>query len=230
MSIWDNVKALTFDFYGTLFDWEYSIRHESEKVLRKHGSMVDVDHFIRYWRSQQLHYSMVNTLIDRGRKSFLDLTWLALRHSLKTYDIHYDESEMKSLLARWTSLRPFPEIKESLKILRTKYMVVIASNGDKDVLTRNSELYDLSFDHIFSSEIANAYKPSRIFYEKLLQLLDLKPDQVMHIARSQFDVFGSKAVGLHATWINRGHETLTEGFYKPDFQVNDLRELATIAL
>ena len=230
MSSWDGIKVLTFDFYGTVFDWEGSLRGETAKILTAIKEDLDAAQFIQQWRARQLQYCMVNTLIDRGKEKFLILTELALKHTLKTHDIHAAESEVAVLTSLWESLEPFPEVALALNKLHSKYKLVIASNGDKESLSKNYQMFKLPFDDVFSSEIPNAYKPSPKFYHKLLDTLSLRAEQVMHIARSQFDVFGSKAIGLNVTWVNRGEEPLSEGFYNPDHEVHDFDDLVSIAL
>ena len=50
MSLFDEVKALTFDVFGTVVNWREGIACEAEELFRARGLKLDGHGFAKYWR------------------------------------------------------------------------------------------------------------------------------------------------------------------------------------
>ena len=106
-----NIKAIIFDAYGTLFD----VNSAAEKCKDKIGDKWDI--FSNYWRTTQLEYTWLRTLMNR-HEDFWKVTEDSLDKSMAVFDIN---SLMRSeLLNLYKVLSTFPEVKEVLNKLKEK--------------------------------------------------------------------------------------------------------------
>ena len=104
-----NIKAIIFDAYGTLFD----VNSAAEKCKNKIGDKWEG--FANYWRTTQLEYTWLRSLMDR-HKDFWQVTEDSLDKSMKVFDI---DPEMKNeLLNLYKKLSTFNEVPGVLKDLK----------------------------------------------------------------------------------------------------------------
>ena len=106
-----NIKAILFDAYGTLFD----VNSAAEKCKDKIGNRWEG--FANYWRTTQLEYTWLRSLMNRHR-DFWKITEDSLDKSMKAFNI--DNSMRNELLDLYKVLSTFPEVKETLKKLKEK--------------------------------------------------------------------------------------------------------------
>jgi FMN phosphatase YigB (HAD superfamily) len=60
------------------------------------------------------------------------------------------------------------------------------------------------FNGIYTSEKMKAYKPSKIFFEKILKKINFNKDEILFIGDSiEDDIIGANSVGLRTVLINR---------------------------
>ena len=106
-----NIKAIIFDAYGTLFD----VNSAAEKCKNKIGDKWEG--FANYWRTTQLEYTWLRSLMDR-HKDFWQVTEDSLDKSIKVFNI---DPEMKNeLLNLYKKLSTFNEVPNVLKDLKNK--------------------------------------------------------------------------------------------------------------
>ena len=154
-----NIKAIIFDAYGTLFD----VNSAAEKCKDKIGDKWDI--FSNYWRTTQLEYTWLRTLMNR-HEDFWQVTEDSLDKSMQTFKI--DSSMKNELLDLYKVLSTFSEVKEVLNKLKEKnYKLAILSNGTPTLLNQlvKSNNLDNLFDDLFSIEEVGIYKPDSKVYE-----------------------------------------------------------------
>ena len=138
-----NVKAIIFDAYGTLFD----VNSAAEKCKDKIGDKWE--RFANYWRTTQLEYTWLRSLMDR-HKNFWQVTEDSLDKSMKTFKINI--SMKYEILELYKTLSTFPEVKKVLIKLKEKnYKLAILSNGTPTLLNElvKSNNLEVIFDDIF---------------------------------------------------------------------------------
>ena len=122
----ENVKAIIFDAYGTLFD----VNSAAEKCKDKIGDKWEG--FANFWRTTQLEYTWLRSLMDR-HKDFWQVTEDSLDKSIKVFNI--DPSMRNELLNLYKILSPYKEVPETLKTLKEKkFKLAILSNGTPSLL------------------------------------------------------------------------------------------------
>ena len=214
-----NIKAIIFDAYGTLFD----VNSAAEKCKDKIGDKWE--RFANYWRTTQLEYTWLRSLMDR-HKDFWQVTEDSLDKSMKVFDI--DPSMRNELLNLYKVLSPFEEVPETLKTLKEKkFKLAILSNGTPsllDELVKSNHLDNL-FDDIFSIEKVGVYKPSSRVYDMPIKKYNINKSEVAFLSANTWDVSGGGNYGYQSIWVNRNNNIFDNLDFKPKYQITDLNKL-----
>ena len=215
----ENVKAIIFDAYGTLFD----VNSAAEKCKDKIGDKWEG--FANFWRTTQLEYTWLRSLMDR-HKDFWQITEDSLDKSIKVFNI--DPSMRNELLNLYKILSPYKEVPETLKTLKEKkFKLAILSNGTPsllDELVKSNHLDNL-FDDIFSIEQVGVYKPSSRDYDLPIKKYNINKSEVAFLSANTWDVSGGGNYGYQSIWVNRNNNIFDNLDFKPKYQITDLNKL-----
>ena len=218
----NNIKAIIFDAYGTLFD----VNSAAEKCKNKIGEKWE--DFATHWRTTQLEYTWLRSLMNR-HKDFWQVTEDSLKKSMEAYKI--ETSMRNDLLNLYKVLSPFEEVLETLKSLKEKkYKLAILSNGTPELLnelvkTNNLESF---FDDIFSIEEVGVYKPDTKVYDIPIKKYGIKKNEVIFLSSNTWDVSGGGNYGYQSIWVNRNKNIFDYLDYTPKNQINSLKGLLDI--
>ena len=215
----ENVKAIIFDAYGTLFD----VNSAAEKCKNKIGDKWEG--FANFWRTTQLEYTWLRSLMDR-HKNFWQITEDSLDKSIKVFNI--DPSMKNELLNLYKILSPYKEVPETLKTLKEKkFKLAILSNGTPsllDELVKSNHLDNL-FDDIFSIEQVGVYKPSSRVYDMPIKKYNINKSEVAFLSANTWDVSGGGNYGYQSIWVNRNNNIFDNLDFRPKYQISDLKKL-----
>ena len=218
----ENVKAIIFDAYGTLFD----VNSAAEKCKDKIGDKWEG--FANFWRTTQLEYTWLRSLMDR-HKDFWQITEDSLDKSIKVFNI--DPSMKNELLNLYKILSPYKEVPETLKTLKEKkFKLAILSNGTPsllDELVKSNHLDNL-FDDIFSIEQVGVYKPSSRVYDMPVKKYNINKSEVAFLSANTWDVSGGGNYGYQSIWVNRNNNIFDNLDFKPKYQITDLNKLTQL--
>ena len=211
-----DVKAMTFDIFGTVVDWRGSIIQEGRKVWSAKGVDVDWEQFAADWRAG---YEPAMRRVRTGGLPWMNidaLHRLILDDLLARYQISGLSEDKRDQLNRvWHRLNPWPDVATGLARLRRRAIVAALSNGNVALLVNMARHGGLCWDCVLSSELARHYKPDPEVYQTAAALLGLEPHQVMMVAAHNGDLKGAQAVGFRTAFVHRPRE------YGPD-QTTDL--------
>src|ERR1035437_275097 len=201
------VKALVFDVFGTVVDWRGSIIEEGNTWGKTKGISVDWARFADQWRDGYM------PSMDRGRKGEIPWTNLdrlhraILENLLKEFNIEGLSEEEKDHWNRvWHRLKPWPDSVAGLTRLKKKYTIAPLSNGNVALLTDMAKHAGIPWDLILSAELARHYKPDREAYLSAVDLLELKPEEIMMCAAHSSDLTAARSFGLRTGFIDRPGE------------------------
>lgn len=229
-----NVKALTFDVFGTVVDYRGSIIREGERINRTKGLDVDWAALADAWRAR---YRPSMDRVMQGTLSWTTLDSLH-RQSLEELLLQFGISnrfteEEKDLLNRvWHRLQPWPDAIPGLTHLRKRFILATLSNGNIALLVNMAKYSALPWDCILSAELAQAYKPDPRAYQMAINLLGLRSHEVMMVAAHQEDLRAAQAQGMQAAFVPRpleqGPHNVPDLTPDPAFQVvaTDFMDLA----
>ncbi|KAI1348487.1 HAD-like domain-containing protein [Xylaria sp. FL0043] len=208
-------KALSFDCYGTLIDWEAGMQRALEPLI----SSLPPSH--------PLKTSPPTAAMRR-------LDAIATSHQERTPALPYNELLVMSLsdLAQENNIPlpdsisepfgnavgtwgPFPDTVTGLQKLGKHYKLIILSNVDNANIaaTVERQLAPARFDAVYTAQDIGSYKPARQNFEYLFghakaELgVDWQKGELLHVARSlSADHVPAKEIGLRSVWISRGGE------------------------
>lgn len=213
------MRALAFDLFGTLLDTS-----AIERELR--GMVPDPTGFAAAWRGKQLEDAFLLTAMGRFLP-FSEVTDRALRHVAARQGVALDDKVVDRLMAAWTTLPPFPDAREALKVLGSRYTLAVLSNADPEVLEtalHNAGLREVVQVLVSAAEV-RALKPSPKVYAHGAKRLGLPMEEVALVSSNGFDAIGAKAAGMRAIWVNRSGAPLDDLGLAPDLEVRSLADL-----
>jgi 2-haloacid dehalogenase len=227
------VKAITFDCYGTLIDWEAGVLRAIRPMLTVHGVRASDEEIVG-------HYAEYEAAEEAGEyKPYREVLRNVVDRFADGYGFEAAELERERLpgsIARW---EPFADTKAALRALAERYRLVVVSNIDDELFeataaklghTHESPL----FEWIVTAEYCRSYKPGERHFRVALALLGLEPGEVLHAAQSRFhDLAPASRLGFRTAWINRrsvlpgrGMTPAGEAGVEPGVTVPDLASLA----
>ncbi len=203
-------RALTFDCYGTLIDWEAGIWDALQPLIMGGGEQAVTREAallaFAKWEahhehaSPELRYPDLLTCVHRSMAESL---------GLKTNDA-LDEAFGASV-PLWPA---FSDTADALRILKRHYKLVILSNVHREGFAASNRKLGVEFDAVYTAEEVGSYKPADANFEYLLSHLksdfDLDRSDVLHTAQSlRHDHAPANRFGLANAWIDR--QRLSEG-------------------
>jgi 2-haloalkanoic acid dehalogenase type II len=200
----DDFDAVTFDFYGTIVNWE-------PEVLA----------FLKNWLEDvELNDTQLLELYDRVRQPIQQVrpAWRypeVLKRTLDQIAFELDRDLPQDLRDSFGSIaathQPFPDSVVALQGLRDQGLVTGAlSNIDEASFEASLKRIGINFDVIVTAQRVGSYKPDLPHFHAALSDLraqGIEQDRVLHIAQSRFaDVVPANQLGLACIWIDRpGH-------------------------
>jgi 2-haloacid dehalogenase len=229
-----DVRALVFDVFGTVVDWRSSVIREGERWGRAKRLDVDWAAFADGWRAgypQAMELVRSGALpwqsIDRLHRRILDE--LLARFGIASA---FDDCEREAFNHVWHRLAPWPDSVSGLKRLKRKYVIATLSNGNVSLLVNMAKHARLPWDAVFSAELFRHYKPDPRAYLGPVELLGLRPWEVIMVAAHKSDLDAAKRCGLKTAFVQRPLELGPKGRkdVKPearyDLNARDFAQLA----
>jgi len=202
-----NVRALTFDVFGTVVDWRSSIIDELEAFGRGKGIAADWAAFTDAWQGL---YQPKLSPVREGKRPWTVLDVLhreSLDEVLARFKIEGLSEEEKDFLNRiWHRLRPWPDSVAGLNRLHVKYPLATLSNGNVALMMNLARHARLPWDAILGAEVAGHYKPQPECYRTTVQMLGVQPAQAMLVAAHNGDLIAASKVGLRTAFVARPFE------------------------
>jgi 2-haloacid dehalogenase len=227
------IKALTFDVFGTVVDWRSGVAREAEAVLAPRGHALDWDAFADGWRAR---YVPAMAKVARGERPFAVLDVLHrenLVDLLAEKDIGgLPQAEIDRLNLAWHRLDPWPDVLEGMARLKRRFILASLSNGNVALMVDMARRAGLPWDVILGAEVARAYKPSPKAYDAAARMLALQPAECLMVAAHPTDLAAAATRGLRTAYVHRplergrGREAKRPAPGTFDYAVDSFTELA----
>lgn len=219
-------RALTFDCYGTLMDWETGILTVLHTVLAAHGKSADDATLLEL-------YGKLEAEAESGPfRNYKQVLAEVVRGVGREFEFVPQSRESESISASIAQWQPFEDTLPSLRRLKAKYRLAIISNVDDDLFATTKPKLGVEFDQVVTAEQAGAYKPSLKPFHLAIERLGLDPKQILHVGQSLYhDTIPAQLLGMGTVWVNRKSRRPGVGAVKrveatPDLQVPNLETLA----
>ncbi len=222
------IKVCMFDQYGTVVDMQNGLTEVVTPYLKEKGWTGRPDAFVTWWRRTHFENSMIDALLHKEHTPYREIGHRAVAHTLERAGIAHTMDEVRFLVAQIERLRPFPDVPDALARLKTRYKIVVLSNGDPDMLETARTFHKIPFDAVISVAVANAFKPHVATYTKAAEILGVAMDEVLFVANHAFDCIGAKSAGMHSAFIARRNVPFGITPHQPDIVVPDMKSLADL--
>lgn len=237
-----DVRALTFDVFGTVVDWRSTIHREliesaRNKIaspafgnlpapLQTRFQSISDDQwgiFAQEWRDS---YGEFTQGFVPGETEWKDIDthhYDSLAELLRKWDVVgvYTYEETRSLSLTWHYLRPWEDSALGIQKLGTRYITATLSNGNRSLLEDLNAHGSLNFKRIISTADFGAYKPHPSTYLGAVGVLQCRPDEVAMVAAHLGDLRAARANGLRTIYVERDRE---ESWSCDDDRWKDARE------
>lgn len=199
------IRALTFDVFGTVVDWRSSVISQCEAFGEAHGLETDWARFVDDWRYDG--YMAGIGRVNRGEAPFTTADAL---HRAKLNALVAErgwtgiaERDLDALNQAWHRLHPWPDAVAGLERLRSKYIVSTLSNGNLSLLVDMARFAGLRWDAVLSADVTGAFKPQPECYLAGARFLGMDPDEVLMVAAHKGDLKAAQKAGLRAAFVPR---------------------------
>jgi 2-haloacid dehalogenase len=223
-----SIKVCMFDQYGTIVDMQTGLWEVAVDFLKSKRWKGNPYEFVTWWRRSHFENSMIDALLQKGHMSYREIGHISVAQVMQRAGIPHTIDEVQHLVSCIERLKPFPEVPEALARLKTRYKIVVLSNGDPDMLEEAKKHHGIPFDAVISVAEANAFKPHVATYTKAAEILGVRMDEVLFVASHEFDCVGAKAAGMHAAFIDRRQRPFAAWSYQPDLILPSIAELANV--
>jgi len=205
-----NFKALTFDVYGTLIDWESGMVAGLAPLTSKVSRSLTRDEILE---AHAFHES--STQAQTPAKLYAHLLPVVYRRLAEEWGVGVTWEECLTYGRSVEHWPAFPDSATALAYLKQHFKLVVLSNVDNASFAHSNAKLGVAFDGVYTAEDVGSYKPSPRNFDYMLACLDrmgIRKDQILHTAESMFHDHGpANAFGLANCWIYRRHDKVGFG-------------------
>lgn len=230
------IRALSFDCYGTLIDWESGLVAALQPWATRTG--IDLD------REELLSaFGAVETVVEREQPDLRYPLVLAetLRRMSATFGVSASDEEAAVFGASVPDWPAFPDSAEALARLKERFKLIILSNVDRASFARSNTKLGVEFDLVVTAEDVGSYKPDHRNFDRLfadLATIGVARSELVHVAESLYHDHGpAQQLDLPSVWIHRragkegtGATHPPEGVAEPAWRYPSMAAFADAAL
>lgn len=194
-------RALSFDCYGTLIDWETGIWN-ALAPLRQRG-LADRAAALAAFAT---HESTIQEAHPGA--SYPDVLTRVHRRIAEEFGLDA-EPELDARFGRslpdWP---PFPDSGAALRYLGEHFRLIVLSNVSRAGFASSADALETRFDAVYTAEDIGSYKPDPRNFRYLIagceQDFGIRKTELLHVAQSLYhDHVPALAAGLSTAWIDR---------------------------
>ncbi|MEQ8425983.1 MAG: haloacid dehalogenase type II [Cyclobacteriaceae bacterium] len=195
-------KALSFDCYGTLIDWEKGITNVLKPWLDDQGLKLSENEILEM-------FAKIETRVQAEHPDWKYpnvLEEVAVRIGK---ELNLAAGEMKTRLANSVGQWPaFTDTTDALIKLGKQFKLVILSNISEDAFNdTNTQQLNIDFFKVLTAERIGSYKPNSRNFEFMFEELaknGIDKSEILHVAQSLYhDMVPATSLGMKTVWINR---------------------------
>lgn len=196
-------RFITFDCYGTLT--RFRIGDMTREMFAARLSGDRLEQFVRDFTGYRLDEVL------GPWQPYVDVIKNALRRTCKRHGIPFVESDGQAIYDAVPTWGPHPDVPEPLRRVSERIPLVILSNAANAQIQHNVDKLGAPFHAVFTAEQAQSYKPRMRGFEFMLDSLNARPEDVLHVSSSlRYDLMTAKDLGIQdKAYVNRGFEPST---------------------
>ncbi len=221
------VKAVIFDFDGTLVDFINTDVECLKLILKETGAQVEPDSFVD---RAVFHIISFHELVDSGKANTHSLHHYRLSNSFSDFGLSWDEDfvdRYKQILLERTT--PYPGVPNLLSYLQGKAKLGILTNAYDPILqTKRIQASGLAdfFDRIQISGEEIYAKPDPDAFHLICNRLRIRPEECIFVGDSlKYDIEGALAAGMQTILVQREEYLLKNDSNSRVTSVMELRQI-----
>ena len=199
-------KYVSFDCYGTLISWPMT--PITRELVGQQIPAQDWDRFVaefRGYRYDQVlgeYYPYEQVLQD------------AFDRVCRKWRIQSDPTAGRRLADGVRSWGPHPDVPAPLQKMGEHYKLVVLSNANDSFLKESVPRLGADFHAVFTAEQAGYYKPRYAAFEYMLEQLDAKPEDFVHVSsHTRYDPLPMHDMGFrNLVLLDRGYDPVPPGY------------------
>jgi putative hydrolase of the HAD superfamily len=198
-------RALSFDCYGTLIDWETGIVNALQPWAAWRGVDRSASELLELYGA---HESQIEA--ERPAMPYPEVLAEVLRRLAASVDLDASDAECAEFGGSVAAWPAFADTARALRRLKERYRLIILSNVDRASFARSNRRLGVDFDLVITAEDVGSYKPAPGHFDALferLPTLGVERGELLHVAQSLFhDHEPARRLGLPSVWIDRRHD------------------------
>ena len=227
MNALGGVRMLTFDALGTILDLGGSHEPRLGAFLKSKDSEMIASELYARWRARQRIEQYQDNQFCTGHYGYLDSSRRALLYALRAAKLPFNDGDIDRIMEGWQELITFPDAVPGLERLRSKFKLVVLSNGENNFLAHLvTNRIKFNFDDVISVEDVGVFKPNPQVYRYAARRLQAEPSELMMVSAHSFDVVGARTSGYRGAYVNRYDLPFDETPYLYDIQARNFLDLA----
>jgi 2-haloalkanoic acid dehalogenase type II len=198
-------KALSFDCYGTLIDWEAGIGAVLMEWAARHGLNLDSESLLTAYASHE-----ATAESECPTALYPEILARSMRGLGDQLGVEVTDDDARALAVSVPDWPAFPDSPAALSSLAEHYKLIILSNVDRDSFRASNEKLGVEFTIVLTAQDIGSYKPDSRNFDALkaeAQRQGVGDGRLLHVAQSLFhDHIPAQRAGLPTVWINRRHD------------------------
>ncbi len=200
------LKALTFDIIGTVFDAYAGLVQGVAPLNVKYGVSVNGAAFASGSLSgysqgvAQVLSSGIwvppDTILQNATRANLPVAQLAAEVNAAVEDF----------FGLWRLLPPWPDVAPGMAALHEHYTLVILSNMSVATQAALRAHANLPFGRLLSAETVQHYKPNPAVYDMAISSLGVSASEILMVAAHNYDLHAASKQGLRTAFVGRPTE------------------------
>lgn len=221
MPDFQRVKALAFDYYGTIAD-KTALASEIEAAFPEKGAA-----FVKLWFAQTQRYCFQNGMMGR-HVPWSELVRAAFKFTCAELGMAVGDDVRDRWIEADTRLPVYAEAPVALRRLARRFDLYVLSMASPWMIEKSQANAGIAghFKGLISTEAHKVYKPGRAAYELGVREIGVAADEVAFVSGNSFDVLGAKNSSLPSIWMRRYGQALDDLGLAPDLVVKNLNEMA----
>jgi 2-haloacid dehalogenase len=193
-------KYITFDCYGTLINFDMAGAAERcfKQRVAPEAMLAFTTDFARYRMDEVLG----------AWKPYYDVVSNALQRACHKWGVQWDKADSDFIYTDCATWGPHADVPAGLAKVAQEFPLVLLSNSMKDLLPHHIPRLGAPIHMAITAEEVGAYKPQMKGFEYMLEKLDCRPDEILHVSSSlRYDLMTCHDMGItNKVWVNRGHD------------------------
>jgi 2-haloalkanoic acid dehalogenase type II len=233
----DSLKAIIFDYYGTLAEFTPAQRAMAfDDLARRVGADLAPGEAYRDWRERTTRDTTLRLRahdrppLDGERLPFISFRDVWQRRFGELFRAWGVAAEAgvgtEAYVAAHGDALAYADVASALDRLHRSYRLAVLSDADRDFLQASVERNGLAFDLVLASDELRCYKPHASVFREVCARLGGEPAEAVYVGDSPWaDVAGARNAGLRAVWINRHNLSWPDDIEPAETEIESVRQL-----